>query len=130
MGLNFIWGRFSYDLAIDLGTSNTLIYVKGKGIVLNEPSVVALKRDETGFESSSLSPSASPPLKRRPSTSAPSPPERARCFSLKSPWPQPLAQDCRSRNRPATWWWISGAARPKGRGSLWGGLCQVRPFGG
>jgi len=50
MGLYSIWGRFSYDLAIDLGTSNTLIYVKGKGIVLNEPSVVALKRDETGFD--------------------------------------------------------------------------------
>ena len=50
MGLNSIWGRFSYDLAIDLGTSNTLIYVKGKGIALNEPSVVALKRDETGFD--------------------------------------------------------------------------------
>ncbi len=45
-----MWGRFSYDLAIDLGTSNTLIYVKGKGIVLNEPSVVALRRDETGFD--------------------------------------------------------------------------------
>jgi len=50
MRLNSIWGRFSYDLAIDLGTSNTLIYVKGKGIVLNEPSVVALKRDEAGFD--------------------------------------------------------------------------------
>jgi len=50
MGLNSIWGGFSYDLAIDLGTSNTLIYVKGKGIALNEPSVVALKRDETGFD--------------------------------------------------------------------------------
>ena len=31
----------SQDIAIDLGTANTLIYVKGKGIVLNEPSVVA-----------------------------------------------------------------------------------------
>jgi rod shape-determining protein MreB and related proteins len=50
MGLHSIWGRFSYDLAVDLGTSNTLIYVKGKGIVLNEPSVVALKRDETGVD--------------------------------------------------------------------------------
>jgi rod shape-determining protein MreB len=39
---------FSHDLAIDLGTANTLVYVKGKGIVLNEPSVVALKRDEKG----------------------------------------------------------------------------------
>ena len=34
-------GMFSSDMAIDLGTANTLIYVKGKGIVLNEPSVVA-----------------------------------------------------------------------------------------
>jgi rod shape-determining protein MreB len=50
MGLSSMWGSFSYDLAIDLGTSNTLIYVKGKGIVLNEPSVVALKRDETGLD--------------------------------------------------------------------------------
>src|ERR1700744_2912590 len=33
---------FSADIAIDLGTANTLIYVKGRGIVLNEPSVVAL----------------------------------------------------------------------------------------
>jgi rod shape-determining protein MreB len=35
---------FSNDLAIDLGTANTLIYVKGKGIVLSEPSVVAIKK--------------------------------------------------------------------------------------
>lgn len=34
-------GMFSNDLSIDLGTANTLIYVKGQGIVLNEPSVVA-----------------------------------------------------------------------------------------
>jgi rod shape-determining protein MreB len=41
-----VFGKFSHDLAIDLGTSNTLIYVKGKGIVLNEPSVVAVQEDE------------------------------------------------------------------------------------
>ena len=35
-------GLFSNDLSIDLGTANTLIYVRGKGIVLNEPSVVAI----------------------------------------------------------------------------------------
>ncbi|MFL5333230.1 MAG: rod shape-determining protein, partial [Geminicoccaceae bacterium] len=35
-------GLFSADMAIDLGTANTLVYVKGRGIVLNEPSVVAL----------------------------------------------------------------------------------------
>jgi len=39
---------FSHDLAIDLGTANTLVYMKGKGIVLNEPSVVAMKKDERG----------------------------------------------------------------------------------
>ena len=36
------WGLFSNDLAIDLGTANTLIYVEGQGIVLREPSVVAI----------------------------------------------------------------------------------------
>ena len=40
-------GYFSNDLSIDLGTANTLIYVRGKGIVLNEPSVVAI-REEPG----------------------------------------------------------------------------------
>jgi len=38
-------GIFSSDLAIDLGTANTLVYVKGKGIVLSEPSVVAVRTD-------------------------------------------------------------------------------------
>ena len=42
--LGWISGMFSNDLAIDLGTANTLIYVKGKGIVLSEPSVVAIKK--------------------------------------------------------------------------------------
>ncbi|PKM13247.1 MAG: rod shape-determining protein [Gammaproteobacteria bacterium HGW-Gammaproteobacteria-3] len=41
-----IRGLFSNDLSIDLGTANTLIYVPGKGIVLNEPSVVAIKEDK------------------------------------------------------------------------------------
>ena len=35
-------GKLSSDMAIDLGTANTLVYVKGQGIVLNEPSVVAI----------------------------------------------------------------------------------------
>ncbi len=43
--LNRFMNMFSNDLAIDLGTASTLIYVKGKGIVTNEPSVVAVKRD-------------------------------------------------------------------------------------
>lgn len=41
-------GMFSNDLAIDLGTANTCVYVKGQGIVLSEPSVVAVKTDSRG----------------------------------------------------------------------------------
>ncbi|MFC6276933.1 rod shape-determining protein [Psittacicella hinzii] len=43
-----IFGMFSNDIAIDLGTANTLIYVRDKGIVLDEPSVVAVRRDANG----------------------------------------------------------------------------------
>lgn len=50
MFFDFILGKFSNDLAIDLGTANTLVYVKGKGIVLNEPSVVAVHRDSKGVK--------------------------------------------------------------------------------
>ena len=46
--VNFILGAFSNDLAIDLGTANTCVYVKGQGIVLREPSVVAVKKDSRG----------------------------------------------------------------------------------
>jgi rod shape-determining protein MreB len=46
MFFNKILGLFSNDLAIDLGTANTLVYVKGKGIVCNEPSVVVLRKDD------------------------------------------------------------------------------------
>jgi len=42
------WGMLSNDLAIDLGTASTLVYVKGKGIVANEPSVVAIRKDARG----------------------------------------------------------------------------------
>jgi len=43
--LGFLAGLFSHDMGIDLGTANTLVYVKGQGIVLSEPSVVAINRD-------------------------------------------------------------------------------------
>ena len=49
--LDFLLGAFSTDLAIDLGTANTLIWVKGKGIVANEPSVVAVRDARNGRES-------------------------------------------------------------------------------
>ncbi len=48
MFLNRVLGWFSNDLAIDLGTANTLVYVRGKGIVLSEPSVVAVRKDVKG----------------------------------------------------------------------------------
>jgi len=43
--LRYLPGLFSHDMAIDLGTANTLVYVKGQGIVLSEPSVVAMNKD-------------------------------------------------------------------------------------
>ncbi len=45
MVLSWLFGLLSNDLAVDLGTANTLIYVKGKGVVLREPSVVAIHKD-------------------------------------------------------------------------------------
>jgi len=44
-----MFGNLSSDLGIDLGTCNTLIYIKGKGIILNEPSVVAVERGTKKF---------------------------------------------------------------------------------
>ncbi len=46
--VDFVLGIFSNDLAIDLGTANTCVYVRGHGIVLREPSVVAVKKDSRG----------------------------------------------------------------------------------
>ncbi len=48
MILDPILGWFSNDLAIDLGTANTLVYVRGNGIVVDEPSVVAVRRNGRG----------------------------------------------------------------------------------
>jgi rod shape-determining protein MreB and related proteins len=42
--LNWLWGLFSLDIGIDLGTANTLVNVRGKGIVINEPSWVAIDK--------------------------------------------------------------------------------------
>jgi rod shape-determining protein MreB and related proteins len=49
--VNRVLGLFSKDLAIDLGTANTCIYVKGKGVVLREPSVVAVKHERGAVKS-------------------------------------------------------------------------------
>jgi actin-like ATPase involved in cell morphogenesis len=50
MLFDWLYGLFSNDLAIDLGTATTLTYVKGRGIVANEPSVVAVQRDTRAQE--------------------------------------------------------------------------------
>ena len=44
MNFRSVFGMFSSDLAIDLGTANTLVYAKGRGIVVNEPSIVAINK--------------------------------------------------------------------------------------
>ena len=50
MNLRSILRYFSNDLAIDLGTANTLIYARGRGIVVNEPSIVAINRRNNNLE--------------------------------------------------------------------------------
>jgi len=50
MFFDYVLGKFSNDLAIDLGTANIIVYVKDKGIVLNEPSVVAVHQDARGMK--------------------------------------------------------------------------------
>ena len=46
-GKESFWNKFFVnDIAIDLGTANTLVYVKGRGILINEPSIVAIRRDD------------------------------------------------------------------------------------
>jgi rod shape-determining protein MreB len=42
--INWLLGLFSLDIAIDLGTANTLVHVRGKGIVINEPSWVTIEK--------------------------------------------------------------------------------------
>lgn len=48
MLFDYVFGWLSKDMAVDLGTANTLVFVKGKGIVLREPSVVAVRKDIRG----------------------------------------------------------------------------------
>jgi rod shape-determining protein MreB len=48
--LDAIFGWFSNDLAVDLGTANTVVYAKGRGIVVSEPSVVAIATDSRGVD--------------------------------------------------------------------------------
>ena len=47
MNLHMLFSAFSRDLAIDLGTANTLVFAKGRGIVVNEPSIVAINKSRS-----------------------------------------------------------------------------------
>jgi rod shape-determining protein MreB len=50
MNIRSLFSLFSSDLAIDLGTANTLVYAKGKGVVVNEPSIVAINKNNGEVE--------------------------------------------------------------------------------
>jgi len=52
--LRSVFSLFSSDLAIDLGTANTLVFARGKGIVVNEPSIVAIRWRGSNVDSSVL----------------------------------------------------------------------------
>jgi rod shape-determining protein MreB len=65
---NFLFGWLSNDLAIDLGTANTVLYVKGKGIVLREPSVVAVRQDSRGHKVLAVGQAAKEMLGKTPGT--------------------------------------------------------------
>lgn len=65
---NFVFGWLSCDLAIDLGTANTVLYVKGKGIVLREPSVVAVRQDIRGSRILAVGEEAKQMLGKTPGT--------------------------------------------------------------
>ena len=62
----YLRGLFSNDLSIDLGTANTLIYVRGQGIVLNEPSVVAVRHSNGVREVAAVGAEAKRMLGRTP----------------------------------------------------------------
>jgi hypothetical protein len=65
--MSSLFGYFSNDIGIDLGTANTLVYVKDKGIVLREPSVVALDtqtRKVRAVGDEAARPATSPPSAR------------------------------------------------------------------
>jgi len=68
--LNALFGLFSRDLGIDLGTANTLVYVRGKGIVVSEPSVVAI--DKKTREPRAVGAEAKAMIGKPPARSSPS----------------------------------------------------------
>ena len=72
MNLRSLFSLFSSDLAIDLGTANTLVFAKGKGIIVNEPSIVAINKNTGEVEAVGRKPRRW--WDARPATSSPSGP--------------------------------------------------------
>src|SRR5690554_1701662 len=146
----FLRSYFSSDMAIDLGTANTLIYVRGKGIVLDEPSVVAIRQEggpggkqiiqAVGREAKQM-------LGRVPGNIEAIRPMKdgviadftvteqmlncvtapARFISSTSPLQPQSAPGWRCAMLVGPWWWISVAARPKWQSSRWAAWCTKVP---
>ena len=53
--MDMFFGSYAGDLAIDLGTANTLVSVRGKGIVIREPSVVAIDKNDVNLSNANMS---------------------------------------------------------------------------
>src|SRR6184192_1473797 len=127
--LNSITGWGGRDMAVDLGTANTLVYVRGRGIVLSEPSVVAI--DQRTGEVHAVGIEAKRMLGRTPGTITAIRPlkdgviadfdvteEMLRHFIQKvhqNRWARRSAPGCRSASRRARWSSTSAAARPRWR---------------
>src|SRR6266853_1893888 len=110
MAFKSIFSLFSSDLAIDLGTANTLVYAKGRGIVVSEPSIVAINKVTNAVEA--VGRDAKEMLGRTPGNIVAIRPIAQRPLKFtwwKKRWPQRLAQGYRSLNPTATWSWISVA---------------------
>ena len=84
-------GMFSTDLSIDLGTANTLIYVKERGIILDEPSVVAI-RLHNGQKSIEAVGKEAKRMLGPTSASPPSPPPLSIFAHCEDEWRQPMAR--------------------------------------
>jgi actin-like ATPase involved in cell morphogenesis len=134
-----VFSLFSSDLAIDLGTANTLVFARGKGIVVNEPSIVAINK--TNGEVVAVGREAKEMLGRTPGNVVAIKPMKdgviadfkvtermltyfiqkahnrrvlvpvpAKCILSSRPWPPPSAPACLSKSPPGTWSWTSAAA--------------------
>ena len=110
--INKFAGYFTQDLAIDLGTANTLVYTRQRGIVIREPSVVAVQKDSRGrIQVLAVGEEAKQMLGRTPGSITAIRPmkdgvisdfditqemEQERFFSSRSQWPPHLVLDYRS----------------------------------